>query len=240
MEQRYCQSCGMPMNEELYGTEKDNSKSHDYCIYCYENGKFKQPNLTMDEMIEVSIPFMKQKGMKEEEARELMKNCLPNLKRWNKNEVVSKIVNKDKIILVGKEIRTNNEGYQCKVAIEKLWREFMEEKLGEKIQNKINDKEILGLYTDYENKEFGLYSYVVGFQVSSASSLPEGMTVKVIPASKYYVVTAKGKMPESIGRAWAHIWNSDIERTYTGDFELYGRKCDGSEKSELDIYIAIK
>ena len=31
MEQRYCQSCGMPMGatDELYGTEQDGSKSAD-------------------------------------------------------------------------------------------------------------------------------------------------------------------------------------------------------------------
>ena len=33
MEERNCQSCGMPMGptDELYGTETDGSKSKDYC-----------------------------------------------------------------------------------------------------------------------------------------------------------------------------------------------------------------
>ncbi len=84
MEQEYCQSCGMPLSEELYGTDADNSRNHEYCIYCYENGAFKQPNITMEEMIETCVPFMKEKGMEEGEARSLMKNCLPHLKRWKK------------------------------------------------------------------------------------------------------------------------------------------------------------
>ncbi|MEY7999855.1 zinc ribbon domain-containing protein [Clostridium sp. Mt-5] len=82
MEQKYCQSCGMPLSEEFYGTESNGMKSDEYCIYCYENGAFKQPDLTMEEMIETCIPFMKEKGMEEDEARSLMENCLPNLKRW--------------------------------------------------------------------------------------------------------------------------------------------------------------
>ncbi len=48
----------------------------------------------------------------------------------------------------------------------------------------------------------GLYSFMVGFQVTDTNSIPEGMTYKVIPATKYCVVTAKGKMPDKIGEAW--------------------------------------
>ncbi|ADK14586.1 MULTISPECIES: effector binding domain-containing protein [Clostridium] len=240
MKQKYCQSCGMPMSEELYGTEKNNKKNQEYCIYCYENGDFKQPDLTMEQMIEASVPFMVQKGMKESEARGLMANCLPNLKRWRKSKITCKTVKKDQIILVGKEIRTTNEGGKCKAAIEKLWKEFSEQKLEDKIPNKLKNGEVLGLYSEYENKEFGHYSYMVGLQVKDIGNIPDGMTYKVIPASKYYVVTVKGKMPESIGEAWGYIWNADIERTYTGDFEIYDERYDGSENSEVDIYVAVK
>ena len=51
MEQKFCQSCGMPLTEELLGTNADGSKNEDYCIYCYKDGKFLQ-DCTMDEMIE--------------------------------------------------------------------------------------------------------------------------------------------------------------------------------------------
>lgn len=61
MKQKYCQSCGMPMSEELYGTELNNKKNQEYCIYCYENGSFKYPSLTMEQMIDVCVPFMKKK-----------------------------------------------------------------------------------------------------------------------------------------------------------------------------------
>ncbi|WP_456283452.1 zinc ribbon domain-containing protein [Bacillus sp. JZ34] len=32
MEHHVCQSCGMPMTSELFGTEKDGGKNRDYCI----------------------------------------------------------------------------------------------------------------------------------------------------------------------------------------------------------------
>lgn len=85
MKQEYCQSCGMPMEDtSLYGTEKDGSKSLDYCTYCYEGGSFRKPEETMEEMIETCVPFMKENGMAEEDARAILNNSLPHLKRWNK------------------------------------------------------------------------------------------------------------------------------------------------------------
>ncbi len=50
-EQRFCQSCGMPLTEEVLGTNADGSKNEDYCMYCYKDGKFLQ-DCTMEEMIE--------------------------------------------------------------------------------------------------------------------------------------------------------------------------------------------
>ena len=84
MEQKYCQSCGMPMEDSLYGIEKDGTKSDDYCSYCYKDGEFGNPNETMEDMIETCIPFMKESGMDEKQARKILNNQLPQLKRWKK------------------------------------------------------------------------------------------------------------------------------------------------------------
>ncbi|MBE6070410.1 MAG: transcriptional regulator [Clostridium butyricum] len=81
----YCQSCGMPLNSEVLGTNIDNSKNEDYCIYCFKNGKF-TADISMNDMIEFCIPHMVDgnKGMTEEKARNMMKQFFPTLKRWNK------------------------------------------------------------------------------------------------------------------------------------------------------------
>lgn len=85
MEAKYCQSCGMPMGDtdEMYGTNQDKTKSEDYCTYCYMDGKFTS-EMTMDEMIEVCVPpyVAANPGMSEEEARKMMKEFFPKLKRW--------------------------------------------------------------------------------------------------------------------------------------------------------------
>ena len=90
MEMKYCQVCGMPMGDtdELYGIEKDGTKSNDYCKYCYDNGEFTFKG-TMDEMIEFCVPNMVKanEGMSEDEARKMMKEFFPTLKYWaNSNQ----------------------------------------------------------------------------------------------------------------------------------------------------------
>lgn len=85
MQEKYCQSCGMPMGEtdELYGTEKDGSKSADYCQYCYKDGAFVS-DITMEQMIDFCVqPMMENDpAMTEANARAIMNAVFPKLKRW--------------------------------------------------------------------------------------------------------------------------------------------------------------
>lgn len=84
--QQICQSCAMPIGDnDLKGTNKDGSKSDDYCKYCYENGEF-TAQTTMEEMVEVCVPIVVKEGVypDEETARKSMMEFFPQLKRWQK------------------------------------------------------------------------------------------------------------------------------------------------------------
>jgi hypothetical protein len=85
MQTKFCQCCGMPMGdaEELFGTEKDGTKSEEYCTYCYQNGAFTFHG-TMQEMIDFCVkPMMESDpSMTEAQARAMMTSFLPTLKRW--------------------------------------------------------------------------------------------------------------------------------------------------------------
>ncbi len=80
----FCQSCGMPLQkEEDYGTNADGSKNGEYCLYCFQNGLFTQPNITLDEMIKLVVENMvTMKIMPETQAIELANTHIPQLKRW--------------------------------------------------------------------------------------------------------------------------------------------------------------
>jgi hypothetical protein len=80
--ENFCQSCSMPLdNPELSGTEKDGSPSYEYCKYCYQNGEFTHPGITLDEMKE-RMTKMLDKEKLPEDVLEAAISRLPHLKRW--------------------------------------------------------------------------------------------------------------------------------------------------------------
>ncbi len=69
-----------------------------------------------------------------------------------------------------------------------------------------------------------------------------------IPSAKYAVFTAQGPFDTAIGATWQEIWNSDIQRAFTNDFELYDTSSFvkatadkiNDENSIVKIYMTIK
>lgn len=78
-----CQSCGMPLNkEENRGTNLDRTTTEEFCKFCFLNGEFTNPNLTIEEQIQKCIEISKKLWMPEDKAREIALNTIPKLKRW--------------------------------------------------------------------------------------------------------------------------------------------------------------
>lgn len=84
-DKKRCQSCGMPIDEGFYGTELDGvTTSELYCKFCYENGAFTQPDLTLEEMIAMSIHNMSEDlKMAPDQAATLARSVIPKLSRWS-------------------------------------------------------------------------------------------------------------------------------------------------------------
>lgn len=83
MDEKICQSCGLPMSVHACGTNNDGTNSDKYCSNCFQKGLFTN-DLTIDDMIEVSVPQMVKcnTGMCEADARVTLHNVLPTLERW--------------------------------------------------------------------------------------------------------------------------------------------------------------
>mgnify|MGYP000910533472 CR=1 FL=1 len=86
---RVCQSCGMPMrSREDLGTEADGALSGDYCIHCYRDGTFTEPDISIDEMAKLCSTIMSQLyEIPERMSEEFSKEHLSSLKRWAGREV---------------------------------------------------------------------------------------------------------------------------------------------------------
>ena len=85
---RFCQSCGMPLTDEILGTNADRTKNDEYCIYCYKDGAFTS-NFTMEEMAEFCAQFVDEfnkntgKHLSREEYKQELLKYYPILKRWS-------------------------------------------------------------------------------------------------------------------------------------------------------------
>jgi hypothetical protein len=80
----YCQSCGMPLFTSAdAGTEKDGQESSTYCITCYRNGVFTEPEHTHEGMIQNCTPMPAQMlNLKPEKAEEMVRVFTKDLSRW--------------------------------------------------------------------------------------------------------------------------------------------------------------
>ena len=82
--QLICQCCGMPLDDTIIGTDKDGALNEDYCKWCYADGQYTYND--MDELIDVCVKHMANDNFSEEQAREYMKQVLPQLDYWKRYE----------------------------------------------------------------------------------------------------------------------------------------------------------
>ena len=83
----FCQCCGMPLEDEIIGKNKDGTLNEEYCQWCYADGTYTYSS--MDDLIDVCIPHMEKQGFTEEQARAYMKQRLPQLNYWKRYEELS-------------------------------------------------------------------------------------------------------------------------------------------------------
>lgn len=141
--------------------------------------------------------------------------------------------------IVGISVRTTKKDKQFTKDIPALWDTFMSEGTMYKIPNKVEDS-IYALYTDYENDPTEGYTMFLGCRVKNLDVIPEGMTCAQIKRSTYSRFTAKGDITKgSIYNKWKTIQKTDMNRTYTTDFEVYGEEALNPKDAEIDIFVAI-
>jgi Putative zinc ribbon domain len=80
----FCQSCTMPIDEAANkGTEKEGTPSKLYCKYCYQNGVFTTPDMTIEKMKSIMTEQMQIMQLPKDVIQKSFE-MLPHLKRWQK------------------------------------------------------------------------------------------------------------------------------------------------------------
>jgi predicted transcriptional regulator YdeE len=143
-----------------------------------------------------------------------------------------KVVLLEEKVIVGLSAKTGNSDSNMGTIIGGLWNDFYRDGVYSIIKNKTN-KYAIGLYSDYASYQ---YCVTVGNEVSKAEN-PD-LTMKIIPSGKYAKFSVRGHMEKAVAKAWEEIWQMDLDRSFTGDFEEY--RNDDINDCDIDIYIAIK
>lgn len=138
---------------------------------------------------------------------------------------------KEKIV-VGVSAITSNDATDMGDVIAGLWEKLYKDGVNNIIKNKVNEFAI-GLYSDYSGDQ---YTVTAGNEVSVAEN--NELSVKIIPAGKYAKFSVHGDMVTAVAEAWYKIWEMDLDRSFTGDFEEYLNS--DWENGDIDIYIALK
>lgn len=149
------------------------------------------------------------------------------------------IVELEEKVVSGIRIRTTNQDGKAMQDIGITWQKFFTDSIYENIQNKVNNKTI-GLYIEYEGDYTKPYTFIAGAEINPKTENYQELTIKVIPKGKYAKFVITGDVQNSVGQAWQEIWNMDLKRKYTCDFEEYQNNSKDMQKQEIHIYIAIE
>ena len=148
---------------------------------------------------------------------------------------------KNKFKLIGLNLghKTTNENNRSNKDCGNLWEKFENEKVFDLIPNKLGN-EIYAVYFNYEKDETKPFSYFIGCHVDENTETPKNLKSLEVPSQHYVKVTAKGVMTGCITEAWKKIWNSEIQRKFGFDLEVYDERSLDWNDAEIDIYVSTK
>lgn len=148
-------------------------------------------------------------------------------------------VNIEAFKVIGIAIRTSNNNNQSAQDIGQLWNRFMAEGIAEKIPNKM-ETSVLSIYTNYEGDHTLPYDTVLACKVNSLDDIPEGMVGMTIGGGTFAKFVSRGALEDGIIiNSWKAIWETELDRAYLADYELYDERAQNPADVEVDILVSI-
>lgn len=147
-------------------------------------------------------------------------------------------INLPGFFVAGIAVNTTNRDGQSQKDIGDLWTRFTTGNMAQEIAGKVSD-DIYCVYTDYESDHNGWYTAVLGCRVKSADNIHANFFTALIPSGDYQIYKPQGRFPESVASTWRQIWQTDINRKYSADYDRYKAGSTSFEETEVEVYLSV-
>ncbi len=155
----------------------------------------------------------------------------------NDYEVKAGFENIPSFKVAGISVVTDNE--QGADAINELWQRFFEEQLGQQLEDVRENDFIYAVYSNYEGDHTDPYRFTLGYKLKADTEAPADFTVIETEGADYAMLSASGEQPKALIEAWQAIWQSDLDRRFTTDFEIYGPRFFEEGINEILLCIGV-
>lgn len=139
--------------------------------------------------------------------------------------------------VVGVSVITDSE--KATDDINALWERFFKESIGQAVEHKQSDV-IYAVYSDYEGDHTKPYRLTIGYRVAESNDVLDTLHHVQVQANDYAILSAAGKQPQALIETWKSVWESDLERLYATDFEVYGPRFFEDGVNEVLVHIGVK
>lgn len=147
----------------------------------------------------------------------------------------ARILTTDEFQVVGLEYCGRNENRE----IPQVWQDFVLRM--DEVPHAADDEVCCGICRPIPGTTD--VAYTAGLRVRDLSRVPTGMVARTIPAATYAVVTHRGPIDTFIDtytNATGWLQSLGLRPSETHEIECYDSRFDGSEESEMDLYIPIQ
>ncbi len=138
--------------------------------------------------------------------------------------------------VVGLSVVTNRD--RAAEDINRLWEDFFAKNIGQTIENRVDDV-IYAVYSDYEGDHTKPYRVTIGYKINGEPQTPEGLHHVAVQTADYAMMSAAGEQPKALIETWQAIWQSDLNRKYETDFEVYGKNFFEEGLHEILVCIGV-
>lgn len=128
-----------------------------------------------------------------------------------------KIENHEGFDVIGLSGRVQNDQPSGIMA---LWTAFHQSALRERLTDVLGN-DFYCVYHDYVGDHSQPYFMTIGYRVSAGAACPEGLCRVTLPAQTIAIFETIGEQPKALISQWQAIWQSDLDRTYSADFDTY-------------------